>query len=455
MSVQNIQGQFESNEDTTEVKMEFLTPEEIQKLQALVVEWGKLSMSQQILALNSLAEKMNGQKVSPLQVKTREGELIGPYGTHLSKLSSFNPCLAAPHSGQGFATFDHLDIRHPALLAFEITVGECGNIEEGEVENSKEIATKRKVAFAKKVLQLKWTQPNDNPGTADNRYRAGQTIPDNAMLYHLDYGDGRIAAGPRLSKAGFEFIIEEPPTLRDEDFIVVGTPEMATRVKVSLKIKGHWHSTSEAEKFAAMLTKLCVDKMPVTESMPDLLKGGILLYEDSEETLGEYSERILRGEVTPCPLTDVGSGQETQKGASTAEPCAAWLHALTGKYVLREEKLHTQMVNGKEEEMGYIVWDDDAFVEMREAWNEASIHSSVWVRWVDDWMKEVLQEAVGGSDNFYFSTCDEGGWYFFCRAETRTELAFLTMETSTMVENLKRKPKGSMFFELLQVIGQL
>jgi len=462
-NINNVKGQFEgtaSDSKTEEgqgpVKFEFLSNEEMTKLLPMATAWGKLTLREQVKTLNSLSRKMSGDKISPLVVQTREGEFVYPHVTFLSKISSFSPVLALPHSGQGFATIDHLDIRHPAVLSYEITIGECGSldVEVEEGENPEAKATAAKVAFAKKALQVKWSKNSPKKGT--QRYLAGQIVPDGAMMYHIDYGDGRIVAGPRINKAGFDFIVKEPPILRDEDFIIIGKPEKATRVKVQLKIRGEWHSTSEAEKFAAMLTKLCIDKMPQTNTPEDLLKGGILLYEDEDGDLVSLAQKILKGKVAPCPLTDVGSGQETQKGASTAEPCAAWLKALTGKSVLRKEEHHEQTINGTQHPVGWVVWDEDSFVDMRNAWNTASIHSGIWVRWVDDWMKEVLEESTKKkSKDFNFTSCPQGGWYVFHRTKVRTELAPLTMETSTQKENLSPKGKGSIFWELINVLSQM
>lgn len=456
-----VKGQFEETQttQTTTTELQFLTPEELGKLKPLAEKWGEKSLKEQVLLLNKMARKLNGDKVSPLAVKTREGEIIYPHVTYLSKLSSFSPVLALPHSGQGFSTVDRIELRHPAVLSYEITVGECGNleIEDEEEVNVAATATKEKVAFAKAVVKLKWTPKGGKLGADSKPYRVGETIPDGSMMYYLQYPDGRKVAGPRLSKEGFSFSVQEVPSLKDENFTVVGNPETATRVKVALKVHGQWQGYSTAEKFAAMLTKLCIDKMPLTETPEDLLKGGILLYQDeAEKPLEDLVEEILKGEIKPCPLTDTGSGQETQKGASTAEPCAAWLKALTGKGVLRPETQQSQNVNGKPFDMGWLVWDVDEFVEMRKLWNEASIHPGIWVRWVDDWMKEVLQEATKKKkEDFFFEPCIHGGWYVFHRTEVRAELAPLTMETSTQKENLSSSSDGSMFWELVNVLGQL
>jgi hypothetical protein len=434
----------------------FLAPEEIKNLMSVLEdEWATLSMSEQVLMLNEMARQAAGDKVSALVVKTRQGKLVFPHVTYLSKMSSFSPLLALPHSGQGFSTMEKIGIQHPAVLTFEVTIGELRVDEEGDHENlDKEARNKlqaAKIAKAKKILKLK----HGKPGEAKS-FKVGETIPEGEMLYHLDYGDGRIVAGPKLSKQNFHFVVEAVPSVEDTDFTLVGNPDGATRAKVQVRVKGHWYSTSEAEKFAAMLTKLCVDKMPRTEKPEDLLKGGILLYEDNTSLpLEEMALQILEEKVQACPLTDVGSGQETQKGAPTAEPASAFLKALTGKSVLREETLRHQKVNGEEVEMGYIVWDTDEFVEFRNVWNESSIHKGVWVRWVDEWMHEVLKESTKKkAGDFYSFPCIHGGFYWFHRTEVRVELAPLTLETATQKECLSG-PKGSMFSELLQTLGQI
>lgn len=466
--MENINGQFENNNNNqsqtgngeAQVVREYLTPEEISMLIPMALAWGEQTLVEQIKILNSMARVMEGEKISPLVVRTREGKEVYPHVTYLSKVSSFSPVLALPHSGQGFSTMERLVLRHPAVLTYEVTIGECQwtQVEVPEGASKGDVnaqATKAKVAFAKQVLHLKWSEGCPTKGA--KRFKVGETIPDGAMMYHLDYGQGRIVAGPRISKAGFDFVVKSVPSLKDEDFTIVGNPEQATRVKVQVKIHGEWVSTSEAEKFAGMLTKLCIDKMPVTRSPQDLLKGGILLYEDQPEVgLVELAEKILKEEVAPCPLPDVGSGQETQKGASTAEPAAAWVRALTGKYVLRKETYHEQVVNGNPMSIGHVVWDDDEFVNLREAWNTSSIKPGVWVRWIDDWMYEVLVKATQKkSQDFHFEPCIHGGWYVFHRTQVRTELAPLTLETSTQKENLSSRPKGSMFWELISVLSQM
>lgn len=433
----------------------FLTPEEIGNLIGVIEEdWATLSLKEQIAMVNEMAREAVGDKISPLVVKTREDKLVFPHVTNLSKISSFSPLLALPHSGQGFSTLERIGIQHPAILTFEVTIGELRLDEEGDHEDlDKEARNKiqaAKIAKAKKILKLKH-------GASDKakNYKVGETLPEGTMLYHLDYGDGRIVAGPKLSKANFHFIVEAVPSLEDTDFTLVGNPDGATRAKVQVRIKGHWYSTSEAEKFAAMLTKLCIDKMPKTEKPEDLLKGGIMLYEDNTSlSLEEMTYQILEGTLQPCTLTDVGSGQETQKGAPTAEPAAAFLKALTGKSVLREETLQYQTVNDEQVPMGHIVWDCDQFVEFRHVWNESSIHKGVWVRWVDEWMHEVLKESTKKKAGDFYSFPIHGGFFWFHRTEVRVELAPLTLETATQKECLSG-PKGSMFSELIQTLGQL
>lgn len=437
----------------------FITPEEIKNLlQLLEDEWAPLSMSEKVLLLQEMAREFDGDKLSPLMVKTREGEVIYPFVTYVGKMDSFSPLLAAPYSGQGFSTLEKIGIQHPACLSFEVTIGELRL--DGEVEgddkpsdkNTRQKAFDDKVKQAKKMLKLKHGAPGESKA-----YKVGETIPEGTMLYHLDYGDGRIVAGPKLSKQGFTFTVEAVPSVEDVDFTLVGNPEGATRAKVNVRIKGHWYSTSEAEKFAAMLTKLCVDKMPRTECPEDLLKGGILLYEDDRTLpLEELAYQILEEKVKPCPLTDVGSGQETQKGAPTAEPAAAFIKAMTGKTVLREETLQYQEVNGEMMPMGYLVWDCDQFIEFRHVWNESSIHGGVWVRWIDEWMHEVLLEATKKkSSDFYQFPCIHGGYYWFHRTEVRVSVSPVTMETATQKECLSVKAKGTAFSEILQTAGQL
>lgn len=463
MSNLNLTGEFESQEQEVQSVVEFTTEsflsvEEILKLLPLAKAWGEKSMSEQVKILNSFARKMSGDKVSPLVVLTRDDLYVYPHVTYLSKMSSFSPLLALPHSGQGFSTMEKIEIRHPAVLCYEVTIGELREVplelpEEGKPSPTElQAAFNAKVAYARKVLKLMHGEVKD-----PNFYRIGETLEEGTMMYHLDYGDGRKVAGPRISKAGFKFIVESVPELDKSDFTLVGNPTGSTRAKVQVKIHGHWYGTSEAEKFAAMLTKLCVDKMPRTEGPNDLLKGGILLYEDDTTLpLEEMALQILEGTRTPCPLTDVGSGQETQKGAPTAEPAAAFLKALTGKGVLRKEEFHTQLINGKDHDMGWVVWDNDAFVDFRSEWNEASIHQGVWVRWVDDWMNEVLVDSTKKkAQDFHRIQCPVGGWFWFHRTEVRVELAPLTLETATQLECRSIKPKGSIFSELNIVLGQL
>ena len=434
----------------------FLSDEDIgNMITILEEEWANISLKDQILMVNEMAREAKGNKVSPLVVKTREGKYIFPHVTYLSKLSSFSPLLALPHSGQGFSTLERIGIQHPAVLTFEVTIGELRLDEEGNHEDiDKETRNKiqaAKIAKAKKILKLK-----HGPADKAKAYKVGETLTEGTMLYHLDYGDGRIVAGPKLSKPNFHFIVGAVPSLETTDFTLVGNPDGATRCKVQVRIKGHWYSTSEAEKFAAMLTKLCIDKMPKTECPDDLLKGGILLYEDDAKVnLKEMAYQILEDKHQPCVLTDVGSGQETQKGAPTAEPAAAFLKALTGKSVLREETEHFQKVNNVKTSIGHIVWDTDAFVKFRHVWNESSIHKGIWVRWIDEWMHEVLLESTKKkADDFFAFPCIHGGYYWFHRTEVRVELAPLTLETATQKECLSG-PKGSMFSELIQTLGQL
>ena len=423
---------------------EALTGKEIQSLLPLLTDWGALGLAGQIKQLNAMSLDLAFNKQGPISTLTREGEKIYPHVTYCSKISAFTN-MTDSHSGGGWHTWESLGIQLDAQLSYEVTIGEL------RMGNSAGSSKEEKVQAAKRCLVLQHGVIGESLP-----YKEGQTLPEGVQMFHMEYPGSRFVAGPCLSKPGFEFTVGAIPTVEDTDITLIGPPKGATRAKVTVKIKGTWNATSEAEKFTANLTKLCVDKMPEIKDPSDLQKGGVLVYDDRDPTLSwpQLVREILEGGKAPVPFPNIISGKETQKGAPTAEPAAAFLKALTGKNVVREETL--RKVNGKE--IGWVVWDSDEFVEFRNKWNESSIHPAVLVRWVDSLLHPIFLKATGESPkagDYYWFPCKEGGYYWFHRTEVRCELSPLTLETATQKECLGFKPQGSMFSELIQALGTL
>ena len=226
--------------------------------------------------------------------------------------------------------------------------------------------------------------------------------------------------------------------------------------------------------------------MPETNTLEDTMAGGICLFDAPKGNFTKWCQTAVKGEVKPLPLTDVGLGQETAKGAPTYNPAAAVIKVLTGKHVKRQTYAMHQPVKIQGEvqqfPIGDVVWDSDEFIQFRNAWNKAAIATGVWARWTDDVMLPILKKAIKYEETLAKAkalqaegkkaeasalwesypyrfvaagTSAEEGYYFFHKAEVRVELAPLTMETSTQKENLSAKGSGSMFWELCNGLGQI
>lgn len=465
--------------------MEFLTPEEIGKLLPTMERLGQLTLSQLIMLTVAWAKSLIGEFRYPHVTKVDE-DVVYQHCIYLAAVRSFSPVLALPHSGQGFSTIREWNIKHPAVLKFEVTVGGLDPEEKAdEIENLKgDEVLKHKVSLALQKVRLQWKAPKGEQWEA---YTPGAHIPGRSYAYWTEYEEGVTTLGARIEKRGFDFVCTQVPQVGPEDVQLIGPANSCTQARVTITIRGVWMAKSQAEKFAATLSKLCVDALPEGSwgSLEGTELGGIVLYDDFEGSFDTFTKKCVSGEITPLPLPHVGLGQETAKGAPSYNPAAATLRALTNKHVLRESQDCNQKValNGKEKSfpMGDIVWDSDQFVHFRRKWSDATIRKGVWARWVDDHMVEILKSAVGYSEKvkqvkalvdqgskkqakrvwesypFRFKPAGQvgDGYFYFHRTEVRVELAPLTMETSTQLENLGSDPSGGMFFELQNTMGLL
>jgi len=453
--------------------LEFLEEDKFVKLDAAVRRLSELSLEELSLLTRKWAEKLQGEYVYPLVTQTAEGEVVYQHCLHLAAARSFSPVLASPHSGQGFSTVLEWKLKHPAILKFEVTVGGLDTEEEAEQFNSLvgNERLKHLKALAARKVNLEWRAPGSDEWKP---YTVGALVPEGSAGYRLEHDSG-FTAGAAVEKRQFDFVVTQTPRVMPEDIVIIGKGESATQARVTIIIKGVWCAVSQAEKFAATLSKLCVDAVPEAHSLKDTELGGIVLYAEPEVSMDKFIQKALEGEVTPISLPHVGLGQETAKGAPTYNPAAATVLALTGKRVLRKTHQVTQPVEVRGElkdfPVGDIVWDSDEFVDFRRKWSKATVRTGVWGRWVDPYMVSILKSAVKYSQMeekkdtqeweeypYRFVPAgpeEEDGYYYFHRTEVRIELAPMTMETSTQLENLGSTPTGGMFWELQNTFNVL
>ena len=456
--------------------MEFLTDEEVTKLLPVCEKMKSLSLRQLILLTTGWAKALKGEYKYPHVTEDKKGRQVYQHCIYVSAARSFSPILG-PHSGQGFSTIREWKIKHPAVLSFDVTVGGLDTSEVAqEIEGMEgNEALKYRVSLAMQKIHLEWKAPGEKQW---NPYVVGACIPEGSSGYWIEYDLGVHTQGAPIQKRQFSFVVTEIPRVSPEDVSLIGKAESATQARVNIKVRGVWLAVSQAEKLAATLSKLCVDAMPEgsTESLEGTQLGGIVLYDaPTEGTLDEFVAKAMNEEVMPLPLPNVGMGQETAKGAPTYNPAAATLRALTGKHVLRNTYEVTQPVLMKNKQgvevekafpVGDVVWDSDEFVMFRRAWSEATIREGVWARWIDEYMVDIMKSAIKydkfeGTDkweSFPFRIVPAGdspedGYYYFHKADIRIELAPMTMETSTQLENLGTTPSGGMFWELQNVMG--
>lgn len=464
--------------------LEFLEDSAFIKLQPVVRRLAEYSLSELILATRKWAEKLKGEFKYPHVTET-EGELVYQHCLMIAAARSFSPVLAMPHSGQGFSTVEEWKLQHPALLKFEVTVGGLDTEEEAEqleglVGNER---LKHLKALAMQKVHLEWRAPGSDKWEL---YTVGANIPEGSAGYRLEYEAGVNTAGAAVKKRQFNFVVTETPRVMPEDIVIIGKAESATQARVTIVIKGVWCATSQAEKFAATLSKLCVDAVPEAKSIQDTELGGIALYNEPEVNMDDFVQKAVDGTVKPVTLPHVGLGQETAKGAPSYNPAAATVLALTGKRVLRKTHQVSQPVEVggelKDFPIGDVVWDSDEFVAFRREWSKATVRTGVWGRWCDDIMLPILKSAVKYDkvveevqslqdegkveeanqkwENYPYrfvpaGETQEDGFYYFHRAEVRIELAPMTMETSTQLENLGSTPTGGMFWELQNTFNVL
>ena len=433
--------------DATEINLDFLSEEEINKLLPVTAKWATKSLSQQIQALNTWSSKLNGKKIMPLATVTKEDQALYHHGTYLSTIRCFSPLLQS-FSGDGKCV-GKFDLTLNSILSYQITVNHCPI--KGADEDSVSIL-KRKRAHLAKVIKVV---------TSEGYYEVGKVLPNGTEMFHLSYETGKVPGACTNKGANWQFVVAKKPVISKADVEWIGTMETATKARVTIKVPGWFVSQSNAEKFAGVLTKLMLDPMPMAKSLVDLKWGSTLMYETTSDTPIESAvQAILNGSIHPCPHPLVYSGQETSKGAATAPISASALHALTGKYIARKVQVHQQklIVGGKEQvkDVGDVTWDSNSFVHFRKEWNEASIHWALIAKWVPASLHQVFYESVGGNSDAFKFVEYLGGYLVFHKCEVRAELSPLTMETSTVGENNKtHDAKGSLFSELIQVISKV
>lgn len=462
--------------NSVEAPMEFLTDEEVTKLLPVCEKMKSLSLRQLILLTTGWAKALKGEYKYPHVTEDKEGRRVYQHCIYVSAARAIQCPIMGPHSGQGFSTIREWKIKHPAVLSFDVTVGGLDtNSVAKEIEGMEgNEALKYRTALAMQKIHLEWKAP----GTKQwQPYIVGACIPEGASGYWIEYDLGVHTQGAPIQKRQFSFVVTEIPRVSPEDVSLIGKAESATQARVTVKVRGVWLAVSQAEKLAATLSKLCVDAMPEgsTESLEGTQLGGIVLYDaPTEGTLDEFVAQALAEEVMPLLLPNVGMGQETAKGAPSYNPAAATLRALTGKHVLRQTHEVVQPVLMKNKQggeveksfpVGDVVWDSDEFVQFRRAWSEATVRMSIWARWIDEEMVDVMKstlhyEEFEGTDkweSFPFrivpvSSDPEDGYYYFHRVPVRIELAPMTMETSTQLENLGTTPNGGAFWEMMNAM---
>ena len=482
-SIQEANKAFEMSAESTK-EINFIEDADIIKLMSVTTKLGELSLKDKILLANGWSKKLNGEYVYPHVTELAEGDIVYQHCIYLSALRSFSPVLAMPHSGQGFSTVKEWGIKHPAVLSFDVTVGglDITELDEDDEELSTKEMHAKKVATALGRITLKWCAPDSKEW---KEYTVGACIPEGSAAYQVGFEDVK-ATGAPIQKEGFSFVVTRKPVVKPEDVTLVGKASSCTQARVKIKVWGTWLGNSQAEKFASTLSKLCVDAMPETNTLEDTMAGGICLFDAPKGNFTKWCQTAVKGEVKPLPLTDVGLGQETAKGAPTYNPAAAVIKVLTGKHVKRQTYAMHQPVKIQGEvqqfPIGDVVWDSDEFIQFRNAWNKAAIATGVWARWTDDVMLPILKKAIKYEETLAKAkalqaegkkaeasalwesypyrfvaagTSAEEGYYFFHKAEVRVELAPLTMETSTQKENLSAKGSGSMFWELCNGLGQI
>lgn len=479
-SIQEANKAFEGGSDVAK-EIKFIEDTDILKLIGVTTKLSELSLKDKILLANGWAKKLKGEYIYPHVTELADGDIVYQHCIYLSALRSFSPVLAMPHSGQGFSTVKEWGIKHPAVLSFDVTVGglDITELDEDDEPTAKEMHA-QKVATALGRITLKWCAPDSKEW---KEYAVGACIPEGSAAYQVKFEDVK-ATGAPIRKEGFSFVVTRKPVVKTEDVTLIGNPQSCTQARVKIKVWGTWLGTSQAEKFASTLSKLCVDAMPEANSLEDTMAGGICLFDAPKGgSFTNWCQAAVKGEVAPLPLTDVGLGQETAKGAPTYNPASAVIKAVTGKHVKRQTHAMTQPVEIKGEikqfPIGDVVWDSDEFVAFRNEWNKAALATGVWARWTDEIMMPILKKAVKYEETlakakalqaegkkaeasalweaypYRFVATSEEGYYFFHKAEVRVELAPLTMETSTQKENLSAAGSGSMFWELINGVGQI
>jgi hypothetical protein len=426
-------------------KLQFMKREDMAEFAAKVEkELSALSTSELVRFLNYLAEQKQkiGAKVGPLVSKMINDDKVYPYVTFLSMARAFSAVLALPHSGQGGTTIKEFAIKHPALLKFEPA------IQVKQYAGNREQMMQSKIAEAFSKVKLA------HPGECGKwvNYKVGETLPEGTPGYVLVEGR-QLRQGSLIGKKNFDFVVGAMPTMKVEEVRPMGDWKTCTMVKVGVTIEGFWVGTSTAEKFAGTLTKLCLDCVePSADIEETAFTGGVLAYEGTPgDDLQTYCENIVKGMVEPISMPQCWSGQETSKGAPTAETSAALTYCLTGKRILKTQKEEEVIVDGQVVDKYQYIWDSEEFCVVQNAISRATIRTVVWGRWIDPDMAVLLKEIHKGSKSYIFVDTVEGDTYFFHQTETRFEIFPGTMETATQKESLSSEASGSMFTELTLV----
>lgn len=362
-----------------------------------------------------------------------EGVRITPNGCTMSVIEGFTP-LIDRQSGAGLTTISTFGIKFSKVekVDFTVTVPRLTAEEIAQGGDLFEILKKKALA----TIVAKWN-PNDGSGTQEFQVGKPTIMPSGSTPLFWSNSRGHLIPTGRLSKPNFKFVFEK--LLGKAIALPVGKdPKTCTRVQVHVQMKGTWIGKSEAEKFCSTMSKLCLDPFVIPESLLDLIYGGIALY-DGDASL----DAILKGEEPMLPFAMTYSGQETLKGASSAEEAAQFVKDNTGASVLRESK----PVEGHK---GLLTHDSDEFVAFR---NSFVIAASAKV-WVARWIDSSLLEIYAKNKSLHIIPHLDGALLFH-RTTVRIVNKPLTLETSTQLENCNSDGTGRMFLGLQSVVENI
>ncbi|MCH1596415.1 MAG: hypothetical protein L7S42_07925, partial [Flavobacteriaceae bacterium] len=191
-------------------------------------------------------------------------------------------------------------------------------------------------------------------------YTIGCHIESGSVAFHYEK-DGKEVASRKLVKKGFTFKFLELDSSKINTEILGNDPKTATRVKVTLPLKGQWIGDSGSEKFAAAMAKYCMSPMVIPETLADCRFGGIMTFD------GQHSfEDILQGKCDRLPYAMFYSGPETTKGGASFEEAAEVVEHVAKKQVLKT----SEAVEGFD--LGQVTEGSDEFIQVRNDYMKAT-----------------------------------------------------------------------------------